>query len=478
MENLKVTIYLDSPVVLDRNTTIDGILLASYYRYLNKKGKVLPFDKNHSSVDFIERKNGIFSGSVWYIDNQDDVLFDFNTIVKKQEYNKIQKVTGKKTRHNSLFKSALVNYETITVDKIYFYIRAKEIIVRELLRTETNFIGKNQNLGLGRIRDVDVEAIDEDKGFFLDSEKKVVSKPLDCRYFDVESDAVAFHRNMPPYWLKEDLTPCYMPSNILVEEFVRPQQSSDYTSIKDMEYISNVRFVYENRGKAKDREIDYSKKTKKTTTYQYTDDNIENKCAFTGEIHSKGIYTDPKQYIRDTRSNFADFEYIDKNKKFISEDAMWVLENIKEIGNTLVSNDGIVYLQGKLATEETRIKNYINDTTLLKPPFSINLKDTQNTQHIVFKCKVSISNAYFYVQFGNKTLDIDSDTLKRAIYEIDEIVKNNKDITKSHLCGNYRDYMYLIQKNTKEKDKNFKIIMNFQKKYSSNIRHILSVIAL
>ncbi|RLD47243.1 MAG: hypothetical protein DRI86_00935 [Bacteroidetes bacterium] len=478
MENLKIVISLASPVSISRNTTIDGILLSIYYNFLRSKGKILPFDKEHKSVKFIERINGAFSGSVWYIDKKSDVLFDFNTIVKKTEYRKIEKITKAKVKDNSLFKAALINFETVEVSEIYFYIKGDKDMIESLLDFGLQFIGKKKSLGFGKVSGFKVETINEDKGFFLNAEKSIVSKPLDCSIFNVpDNKAVAFYRSMPPYWLEEDLVPCHMPSNILIEELVRPSISKKYVATKSAEHISNVRFLYENQDKRIDyNSFAYDKNASKTLLFTPTTDNTKFACALSGEISKSGVISASKNYLNTTRKSFADYQYI-KGDNFISDEGLWCLENMKAIGYSLVEPNKWTYLQGKLSKEGTGLKDYIVKPSLYKVPFSVNLKDTINAQHVSFKGKVNISNGYFFVQYGNSTINVDSDTLLRAMEEIKMITGNNKEITKTHLCGNYRDCFYPSQKLTANKNDNFKIIMEFHKKYGGDIRKMLSIVA-
>ena len=103
MKNLKITLYLENACVLDRLTTIDAILLAAYYRFNESKGIKLAFDKEHKTVDFIHREKGVFSGSIWYVEEDDFVGYDFATIVKKPEYRKMYDLAKAKTVKNARF---------------------------------------------------------------------------------------------------------------------------------------------------------------------------------------------------------------------------------------------------------------------------------------------------------------------------------------------------------------------------------------
>jgi CRISPR type IV-associated protein Csf3 len=481
MQNLKITFKLETPIIIDRNTTIDGILLSAYYGYLKENGKVLPFDAEHKSVNFIERKEGVFSGSVWYLDKNSEVIFDFIKITKKIEDEKIYKYTNTKVKNNSLYKPALLDFETMSTDKLYFYIRAEKEIVEALL-SRIKFLGKKNNLGYGKIANIDVEEIEEDKGFFI--KPNVVSKPLDCSVFDVKSNSVAFFRTKPPYWSLEDLKPCYMPSGILLEEFIKQDENyNEYEALKTSEYIDNCTFLHDRRVNIKQ---DLAKEVKdvkleeinmpKSFEYKIENNNRSLKCCLTQQIKPNGISCDIKSFMKRYKSSWGDWQYILSNE-FISYETLWAIENLRIIGYSLVDNDNWVFTQGKKATEETMLKNYIVDTKKFNVPFSLNLKDTQNAQHISFKARVNISNGYVCIQYGNEMLMVDSYTLNQAIQEISEICDNNKELSKTHLTGNFRGVFYPTIKQNENESINQKIVMEFQKKYCKDVRKLLSLVA-
>jgi CRISPR type IV-associated protein Csf3 len=477
MKNLKITFNLSTPLVMDRFTTIDGILLKAYYAYLKKNGKILPFDKDHKSVKFIEQQKGIFSGSVWFLDKNSDVFFDFVTITKKVEDKKIYDLTEDKVKSNSLYKQALITFETINTDKIYFYIRAEREITEALL-SQIKFIGKNANLGYGKVKNIEIEEIKEDKGFFL--KEDIVAKPLDCDAFTVKSKAIAFYRTKPPYWSLEDLKACYMPSNMLLEEFIETDKNIENYKTAKMDYIDNCTFLFENRNKTdeyKDIKLEDIKFPKKIK-YEILDHNTSLRCSFTQQIHARGIACDVKKFIKYYKRSWGDWQYILTND-FISYEVLWAIEkpSMDIIGYSLVDTKEWVFVQGKNTTENTMLKNYIVDTDKFRVPFSLNLKDTKNAQHVSFKGRVNISNAFFFIQYGDETLNIDAQTLNMARNEIEQILKENKDISKTHLTGNYRDNYYPMLKRNKNEEVNQKIIMEFQKKYSQNVRKLLSLVA-
>lgn len=482
MQNLKITLHLDTPTILDRLTTIDGILLSSYYSYLAKNGKRLPFDKEHKTVDFIEKKNGSFSGSIWYIDKNEDTYLDFNTIVKKPEYRKIYDSTKKKKSADALFKQALLVNEIMLVSKLHFYIKAKKEIVESLLASELKNIGKKANIGFGKVSNIEVDEISEDKGFLLDENNP--SKPLSTRFYDIDSSKVAEYRTMPPYWLDEDLEQCYMPTMSLYENTTSLFPKKNGNVATKHSYMSNVDFLFQqayskkcNTAAIAMRDTDLTElKFNRKKLWEIETNNDTLKCAFTKKIATSGIKGDIENFIVVNRKSFADFGNME-NTGFVSHELLWALDNISNIGYSFVDTKQWYFLQGKKAEDGKRINDLILDTSILVPPFSINLKDTEKAQHVSFKGKVSVSNGFFFVQYGDDRLSIDAQLLKEAIEDIRKNIDTYKNITKMHLCGNHKDFFYATLKSGENEKIEAKIIQDFHKKYDRNIRKLLSVVA-
>lgn len=481
MKNLKITFYFNTPIIMNRLTTIDSILLSSYYAFMANNGKPLEFDKEHKSVEFIHKENGVFSGSVWYIDEDEFVAFDFATIVKKPEYRKIYDTTGKKVRTSALHKGAMESDEMFIVDKLHFYIRADRKIVEGIIQNSLKNIGKYAKLNYGEIRDYDIEELEIDKGFMLN--ENTPSKPLPVSDFEVNSKKIAYSRRMAPYWLKEDIEACYMPSTAMYE-FSDGTGASKYKVAKDTSYVSNVQFIYD---KAFDKKIkkdgvefndsDYSTiKPHKKYGYHYVKDTEPSICAFSGDLKNEGVKNSSRAFLKIIKKSFADYGYM-TNDDFVSKETLWCIDNIAALGYLMVDNNQWVYLQGKSSKEGKKINDFVKNPKLLSPPYSINLKKDKNAQHVSFKGKVSISNAFIHVQIGNKALSIDSELLMMAIADIEKITKKYPEITKSHLCRNFRDF-FEIQLKKKNRTINETVVMNFQKKYDSNIRNLLALVAL
>jgi len=490
MENLKVTIELNSPVILDRNTTIDGILLAAYYRLLKAKtGEDIPFDKHHERVNFIEKKNGVFSGSIWYIDKNEDVEFDVETIISKPEYEKIydrfyiKKGVIKKTM-DVKFKQYLKSEEIMLVRKIYFYIKADKKRVQALLDF-THSIGKNQRVGFGTVKDFKIEIIDDDKGFQLN--ESTPSKPLPVNNFDIKSKKICLMRRMTPYWLQEDLEPCYMPTTALYEITDNSFKKRVFKT-SDTSYIHNCEFLYKHKNNSNISFNNKAMTSKGYTSFFYAnspsekcDENNKNedlKCTILDEVKPIGIKYSIKEGMNHWRKNFIDLQYF-KNNDFISLEALWSIENIAYLSSLYVDEKNWIYVMGKNCDESKNgLHLFLKNPKKLQPPFTLLLRKSDKNQHVSFKGKVSISNAYFVFQKGDNQFYIDNELMQEAISDIEKYSEIG--IDRKLLCGVLKDaasthYSVFGKWNTLE---NRKIISDFRKKYNKDIRVVLGQINL
>lgn len=480
MTNLKVTMFLDtaSPVLLNRFTTIDSILLSAYYGYKSKKGIRLPYDPNHESVDFIHKEGGVFSGSIWYIARGENIYLDFHKIVKKAEHRKIFDMTRKKTASNANFKPALIQDELMIVKKIHFYIRGSMEHIETLLDSEVSSIGQKQRLGLGMVERIEVEEIEEDKGYMLNP--TTASKPLPISDFDVKSKKIAFFRRSAPYWETEGREACYMPTSALYE-MVDKSDSSTYKVAKNLEYITNTDFIYDvAKGIEKKDFIPFSLNLPpvKKDNFEYAKKDTPSKCVFSSSFANEGMYGDLANFMRRWKKSFGDVAYM-KRGDFIASKTLWCLDNLPKISYALVSKGDKEwhYLQGKAKKEGETINDYIVNHKKFKPPFSINLKDTANAQHVSFKGRVSVSTAFYYVQYGDKTLQVDTELLISAIKDITRITEKYPNISKTHLCGSFKnEAFHPILKRTST-DFERAEVMEFHKKYNSDLRNYMNVVA-
>jgi len=483
MSNLKVTLFCEgySPLLINRFTTIDSILLSAYYGYKAKSGHPLPFDDEHKTVDFIHKEHGVFSGSIWYIDEEQKIFYDFHQMIKNPEYKKIYDYLGGKVKSNSLYKQALIEEETMLVEKIHFYIKGSAEHIGALLTNEVKSIGQKQKLGFGKIKHVEIEEIEEDKGYRLD--EATASKPLPLSSFDVMSKKIAYFRRSAPYWKKDQQEACYMPTTSLYElPDTTFKQNDAFKLAKDTNYISNVDFIYRVASNFKTfDEVDTSvlKITplpKKGDFFQFKEGS-KMPCAVSGDMENKGVYGDVRNFIKKWKKGFSDYGDF-SHDDFISYKTLWCIHNLKPIGYSLVEEGqkNWAYLQGKEAREGKKINQYILNPKMFNPPFSINLKDTANAQHVSFKGKVSISTAFYYVQYGSSTFQVDAQMLTEAISDIKKLENEFKNVTKTHLCGNFKGAFHPQIKKAASLEERV-CIENFHKKYDKHIRNYLNVVA-
>jgi hypothetical protein len=273
-----------------------------------------------------------------------------------------------------------------------------------------------------------------------------------------------------------------MPTTALYEVVDRTAKKGRYKIARDLGYISNPRFIYEQAKRREGR--DFSETVINTAPsprgggyFEYIRNARDEVCVFSGEEDKEGIKGDVFAFIRRWKSSFGDFAYMDKGD-FIARHTLWCIDNITKIGYALVDTKAKEwhYLQGSKKREGETINDYIVDHTKFSPPFSINLKDTQNAQHVSFKGMVSVSTAFYYVQYGNRTLQIDVEMLNEAIRKIREITAAYPKVTKSHLCGMFKDAKHIpLKKGAGEKERIE--VMEFQKRFNSDLRLYLSVVS-
>lgn len=480
MQNLKISIYLNGAAKLNRFTTIDSILLAQYYAFMEKKGKRYEFDPEHKSVNFIHRENGVFSGSIWYLQKDSDFFLDFQSKIKTVEHRKIYDTTKGKTSENALFKNGLIFDETIYASPIYFYIKGDKKVIELILKSQLKFIGKDRKLGFGEVSDIIIEEINEDKGFLIDS--NTAAKPLPINDFKVNSKKITFFRKSAPYWLNDDFEKCYMPSLYLMETS-DTSAATDEFEVSNIDYISNIDFIYK---MAKDENCIKDENCKFNDTFsfeknkptraacEWTENNTTLKCAFSNSIKPVGVVNDLKKFLVKWKQSFADYEYL-KNQDFLSYESIWCIDNLDPISYACITNDSWFFMQGSNKKAGNTINDYMYKFSTLKPPFTINLKDTANKQHLSFKGKVSVSNAFFFIQYGNQTLMVDTQALNEAKEELKTLLELHPKLTKTYFLGNFLDKFHVqLNKNTYEFED---IILNFQKKYDMNTRKLLSIVA-
>ena len=487
MKNLKITFHLSSPVILDRFTTIDSILLSIWFKKIREQKKLkdrfVEVKDMLDEIDFLDKKNDILSGSVWYVEKDALVSIENHVIVKKIDDKKYIQVGNKKSIDTSRgeFKAYQIGMEALVTPSIYFYVRGKKDVIAELLK-EVRYIGKKGAIGFGRVNSFGIEEAMEDKSFALD--ENTPSKPLPCDKFTINSKKVAFFRAYPPYYSKKEQKPCYMPTTALVEKRDGTGDSDIYKAICDTKYISPTSFAWRQtlgkEGVIGVLGTDLPNNSKKGVHPILTDDEkLFKHCILCGEKTGYGIVGNPKNYLPIT---FNDYGFIESGD-FMCYNCWWSLKNEKILGNTLIkNNEEVIYLQGKHMSvkgtkEQQKFRDeFFRNLDLLEPPFLISLKSTANAQHTVFKGKVAISNAMIPISYGtDESIMVDVELLKEAIADMEKIVKENKCIKKAHLTNQeqIREPMAKLSK-VCDTEENRKILSEFYKKYDRSVRKVLN----
>jgi CRISPR type IV-associated protein Csf3 len=480
-KNLKITVSLKSPTMMDRFLTIDSILLGIYYRLMEEKNGKTPFVDSIDAIKFLDKKEGVLSGSIWYINPEQKISFDFVRYTKKPESNKIADALRSDTLKDEgggEFKAGLFEQEVMATERIHFFVRGDKEFIERLLG-ELKFVGKKGAIGFGRVGQIFIEEIDSDKGHMLD--ENTPSKPLPLSGFKCDSKKVAFYRTRPPYWSNHDLAQCYMPTVSLYEAHDESGGNKKLSVDLSQKYISNVSFaracVKGKQGFSGFTIADIPQDRKKRWEIH---DGEPLQCAVTGTMHPKGAKGNMTTMMGINAKNFTDQGHF-QNNSFLSEDFLWSIkkDQLSLLGDSLITKTAFIHVQGKNKEEGSRFPDFIKEPDRLKPPFSLNVKTTANSQHVCFKGRVAISNGMFPMQLGTSTLFVDGDLLMEAIKEVRSVVAGTKEhgISRTHLVGNWAGGNHPELQKVKWTKESEKIIDDFQKKYDSAIRRLIFMVA-
>lgn len=530
MKNLKITFSLKDGAILNRFTTIDSILLVHHYALQRELGNI-PKNKFIETKDdlenlskWIEVKNNVLSGSIWYVE-EDSYVSLWNIAVRKRvDVNAIFENTGrsvvsasKPTPSSGEFKAYDLPYEVIKVDKIHFYIKGDLAYIEKLLK-KVKYIGAKSSSGNGWVKDYKIEEIAIDKSFMID--KYTPAKPLPSNRFRVESKKVAVFRTLPPYSDKKDKEYCYMPTTSLIERSDNTRLNSAFKVWEGASFdevfkfiatdtnipcqfekrvpLINTEFLYKNLGtntKFNFETYQASKGLSKINNESQTSESLfddtkkRGVCACCGKEFTVGVIGDIKKVFPAT---FNDFPSIGKEDG-VCRECLWSItdESCKTIDFSFVQNNKIEYLYGgKMSIAGTKPqslfrKEFVSNLDLLDVPYSININTNKGKpNHIGFKGNVTVSNAYSVFNFGDRGSEfVDVELLKEAINDMIDIMSKTKTtkkadsgLKKTHLL-NFEDYKGNFSI-TKELDtmENRKLLSDFYKKYDSSIRRILHII--
>jgi hypothetical protein len=466
MENLKISFFLNSPLLIGRFSTIDSILVNLYVK--RHFGKNIEIEKLYD-FDFIEKYKDGYCGSIWFVEENDQVSLENRCIVKKPEYEYLNENRANKIEYSmgsGEFKAYNIWNELLKTPKIYFYVRGKREIIEDLLQ-DLKFIGKKTAIGYGQVSSFLVETIPEDKSVFL--AKNTPARPISVKnYPSLENARIIYYNSKVPYWANWSKEACYMPNSSLTETIYpgkeRPSIDEKYLS----KYHSAINFVYDvlHEDKNNWQEIDLKEKA---TAKDLIVDGQDHLCAFSGEQSKEGILC--KSIEKTLGSTFTDYAFLNKSK-FVSKQTFWTLQcgvnsrvGKKSLGFHVVDKNGITYVMGKNKTKS--IEQAIKDASL---PFNLALKTTPNNQHVVFKSNLTLSKDLIACQYGSETYYFGYEEAKECLKRVNEIIKDYP-ITKSHLIPNPQiDAPFIsLKKDARNKD-TILLISDFYKQYSKDVR--------
>jgi len=420
-KNLKIRFFLKTPVILDRLTTIDSILIAQYFADLENSNRLKEFTMpTPDNITFIDSRNGVFSGSIWYIDDSEIPAFNKSTIIKHIDIASYVKYTAG-TENISIgsgpYKAYKIDLQSMLVKSVYFYIRGDVDTINDLCSRITN-IGKKRHIGYGIVDRYTITLMSENKGFML--AKSNPSKPLPVELFpEASTGKIALYRPRPPYYIKQGKVPCYMPTMSYYEKI------SHFKALKSpvLKNISSSELACE-AGSIKPANLPKN----------------PHHCSLCGSYSDYTVHIS----VLKKQTNFNDYPDIKPDSDgnmFICRFCLPTLSAsaINALSGRYISKNEIIPLAG-----ESKIKQYtmlqgkaqsgqwLKDKFVRKmanqeidAPYIITIKPTKNSEHLVWKTTAGISTGIIPIQYGNseathgKTIYIDTELLKEAIDEVD-----------------------------------------------------------
>ncbi|MFL1706728.1 hypothetical protein ACHJH3_06950 [Campylobacter sp. MOP7] len=468
MKNLKISFRLESPLLINRFSTIDSILI---HLYVQKHfGKNIPMEQLHD-FDFLEKYADGYSGSIWYVKDSDPVLLENRSIVKKPEYEYLNAHRDNKIEYSMSsgeFKAYNLWFEVINVPEVYFYARGKKEIIEDLLKN-LHFLGKKSAAGFGKISSYKIEVIEDDKSVFLAPNSP--SRPISTKNHKINNSRIAYYNPRVPYWSNWTMESCYLPNSSLVEQ---PEIKTGCKEQVEDKYIkkyhSAINFVFDvlHKDKAHWQEIDIQTKALRADKI-LEDSETKHLCAFSGEEANSGILC--KDINKTLGPTFTDYPSINPSR-FISKQAFWTLQcgvnsrvGKNSLGFHLIDKSGIIYVMGKNKTKT--IAAAIKEADL---PFNLALKTTANNQHVVFKSKLTISKDLIACQYGNETYYFGLDEALECIKRVDEMVEKYP-ITKTHLIPSPQvSGTFAKLRQEAQNNEVIAAVSDFYKQYSKDVR--------
>ncbi len=517
MENLKITFNLATNLIAKRFLSIDSILLNAHYETLRENGELSEDvfvnieDDLENLSKWIEVKNGVVSGSIWYTDENNMLVLQNIPVRKTTSPEEIYDFTGKSiisaskpTPQSGEFKRFDLAFETMDLKSIYFYVRGDKEYIEKLLK-KVKYVGKKASIGQGWLakdKGFEIEVIKEDKSFQLD--EYTPSRPLPVASFDVKTKKIAYYRPVAPYHLKKGNVACYMPTTALIEMLDNTLRDPIFTfNVAEDKYIknfhTNTKFLRDrlendnNRLKSAEKskhffEIDNTNENKDSLFVQQ---NTNVLCAACGDKINKGIVGNIKQFFSAAFNDFPDLSA----DRGLCEHCMWSVSDAacKTIDFSLVGDRETIYLYGQNMEvfSETKAENskaqsmfrrkFIETLNQQSVPFSVNFNtNAGKSNHIGFKGKVTISSAYVVFNYGDTSGGeyIDTELLLSGYQEMVKILTERKDINKTMLL-NIDDYKgNILITSAANTLANRELMSKFYLKYNASIRRALHMVVM
>jgi len=210
-ENLKISLKFGNKGVIYTKNPFDGVLAYLYVQQLKRKGEYLG-ENQELELPFLKKTNGVYHTSYPIFSTSQDVVLESMSMIKAFDQKLNQKIGNKPNSNIDIqrawAKSFILQYESLLIDSLSFYVCGDIALIKELLKDLTHY-GKKSALGYGEVKEIVIKKIDKD--FSLLSENGEPNRILPVRYFsNIQSDRIAMKRPIFPYFERQGLEPCYM----------------------------------------------------------------------------------------------------------------------------------------------------------------------------------------------------------------------------------------------------------------------------
>ena len=206
-------IYFTSPYI-----HLDGIL--NYLCTRDALGELfycMPSNKTIYTHDLdlpVARTEDVYHTSIGIYGECNKVQVDtiYKRFTDKETYHLSRRhQKGRVKTNQGHFKDFMINLPTLITNKIIFYCKGDKKELKRLLGHLTH-IGKKTSIGSGRIHHVHLTETEYDYSFFKDNELMRVI-PARMKVPLIEGTVFQREAYKPPYWDKNNVTMCRVPSS-------------------------------------------------------------------------------------------------------------------------------------------------------------------------------------------------------------------------------------------------------------------------